>query len=212
MLTHLSATYGVITLDQLKDNCDKLDAPWNPDDLIKGLWECIHECQHLATAGGDPITVPATVHSILDVLEKTGIFTDAICNWQKCPLDEWTLDNFRTDFTTANKECLRLLTAQTTGSHGANNTSETTLPSPNLANITITTATPSDAAIKIGPTTMSYCWTHGLGTNHDHTGITCENKAEGHQDHATVTNLMKGNNRIQDDTEGSLPLQQQLIT
>ena len=81
MLTHLSATYGVITPDQLKDNCDKLEAPWNPNDPIEGLWECIHECQHLATVGGDPITALATVHSILDVLEKTGIFADAIHDW-----------------------------------------------------------------------------------------------------------------------------------
>ena len=81
MLTHLSATYGVITPDQLKDNCDKLEAPWNPNDPIEGLWKCIHECQHLATVGGDPITALATVHSILDVLEKTEIFADAIHDW-----------------------------------------------------------------------------------------------------------------------------------
>ena len=81
MLTHLSVTYCVITPDQLKDNHDKLEAPWNPDDPIEGLWECIHECQHLATVGGDPITAPATVCSILDVLEKTGIFADAIWDW-----------------------------------------------------------------------------------------------------------------------------------
>ena len=217
MLTHLSATYGVITRDQLKDNRDKLEAPWNPDDPIEGLWEHIHECQHLATAGGDPITAPAAVHSILDVLEKTGIFADAIRDLQKCPLHEWTLDNFCTDFTTANKECLHLLTAQNAGFHGANNTSETTLPT----SLSATTTTPSDATIRVGPTMMYYCWMHGLGTNHDHTGITCENKAEGHQDNAMVTNLMKGNNRMQqqhplhrkwmDDPEGSLHLQKLLI-
>ena len=186
MLTHLSATYGVITPDQLKDNCDKLEAPWNPNDPIEGLWECIHECQHLATVGGDPITAPATVHSILDVLEKTGIFADAIHDWQKHPLGEWTLDNFCTDFTTAKKECLHLLTAQNAGFHGANNTSEITLPSTDLAKITITTATPSDG---VSSTMMYYCWMHGLGTNHDHTGITYKNKAEEHQDNAMVTNF-----------------------
>ena len=157
MLTHLAATYGVITLDQLKDNCNKMEAPWNPDDPIKGLWEHIRECQHLATVGGDPITAPAAVWSILDMLEKTGIFLDAIYDWQKCPLDKWTMDNFCINFTTTNKEHLCLLTTQNARFHGANNSYETTLPTTKLANITVTTTITSDTttAIKVSPTALN---------------------------------------------------------
>ena len=35
-----------------------------------------------------------------------------------------------------------------------------------------------------------YCWTHG---NCRHPGWACENKANGHQDHATFNNMMNGN-------------------
>ena len=47
------------------------------------------------------------------------------------------MDNFCTDFNTTNKKCLCLLTAQNAGFHGANNASETTLPTTDLTNVTV---------------------------------------------------------------------------
>ena len=41
-----------------------------------------------------------------------------------------------------------------------------------------------------------YCWTHGLGPNAKHTSATCTRKADGHQDTATMDNMMGGNNVI----------------
>jgi hypothetical protein len=45
---------------------------------------------------------------------------------------------------------------------------------------------------------MYYCWSHGLGTNKNHTGPTCNRKKEGHKDEATADNMMNGNNTIMD--------------
>lgn len=43
---------------------------------------------------------------------------------------------------------------------------------------------------------MFYCWTHGLGFNPKHTSCTCNSKAEGHRDEATVKKRLGGSNRI----------------
>ena len=40
---------------------------------------------------------------------------------------------------------------------------------------------------------QSYCWTHGVTNNPSHTSQTCRNPAQGHQQNATVTNMMGGN-------------------
>ena len=45
--------------------------------------------------------------------------------------------------------------------------------------------------------TMMHCfWTHGLGANSAHASAACNQKAEGHQDNATIINMQGGNNNI----------------
>ena len=46
----------------------------------------------------------------------------------------------------------------------------------------------------------NYCWTHGYHVGNNHTSATCHNKAPGHQDWATHTNTMGGNqaNKLED--------------
>ena len=41
----------------------------------------------------------------------------------------------------------------------------------------------------------NYCWTHGCDLHPKHTGLTCNTKAAGHQDTATITNRMGGSDR-----------------
>lgn len=62
-----------------------------------------------------------------------------------------------------------------------------------------------DAAVVTTPSTNTnhgdihgrgYCWTHGYGTNPNHTSCTCKNKAPGHRNDATLENMFGGNNTI----------------
>jgi len=43
---------------------------------------------------------------------------------------------------------------------------------------------------------MYYCWTHGLGFNHNHMSATCSKPADGHNTSAMVKNMHGGNNTI----------------
>ena len=45
------------------------------------------------------------------------------------------------------------------------------------------------------PTRIYYCWTHGFGSDPEHTGHTCRNQAPGHQPGATAHNQLGGSAR-----------------
>jgi hypothetical protein len=43
MLTHLQATYGLITPEEIETNRNLLTTAWNPDDPIEDFWLRIKE-------------------------------------------------------------------------------------------------------------------------------------------------------------------------
>jgi hypothetical protein len=183
VLAHLHDTYGTITPDQLTANRAVFTAEWSTESPIEDLWTRTQGCRRFATAGGDPITEAETVRTLLGVVERAALLATAVADWRKRPQAEWTLDNFKRDFTHANTERVRCLTVGNTG-HSAN--AATTPPAPGTSRPFITT----------DGTKMYYCWTHGLGTNPNHCSSACSNKPAGHIDNATAINLQGGSNRI----------------
>jgi hypothetical protein len=205
MIAHLQTQYGQLTQDELQANTERLKDPWEPSPDIETLWKRKRDCQRLATAGQDPITDPTAVRHLLTVLEQTGVFADAVRDWRKRPHAQQTYANFETDFTKANEERVRLLTADGAGYHGANAaTAAATAAAATAAAAAAaaSTATAAPPATQPPPFVLSngvpmfYCWTHGLGKNRAHTSGTCQNKADGHKDEATADNMMGGNNTI----------------
>ena len=217
LLQHIKTTYGRITTDILVANSEALSREWSPDDPIENLWMHVDKCRRLATAGADPITDATAVHTTINVLEKSGVFADAIRDWRKRPDNEKTWENLTTSFNYANKERLRDLTTKKAGYHGANQARGSiehtlaeahatirALQSAAAASIaaTQTRSTPLVTTPTTAPPTISniknwhYCWTHGLGKNSKHTSKTCNRKADGHKEEATITNMMGGNNSI----------------
>jgi hypothetical protein len=199
MLAHLRTTYGTITQAELETNRTRLSAEWSPDDAIEDLWLRIREIQRFALAGQEPISDSTALRLTLEVLEKTGVFLSATERWREQDEATWTLPSFQLHFTRADKERRRKLTAQTAGYHGAHLVTPTTGTPLAAASVAIPPAPLVAAQFSVnvdGGTMMYYCWTHGLGRNANHTSLTCSNKAQGHQDTATVRNRMGGSNII----------------
>jgi len=196
MLSHLLDTYGVVDDIDITTNRNRLDEPWNPDVPMENIWIRIREVQLFATSAGpnEAISDKAVIRAILPTFEDSGLLLHACEMWNdKAPADQ-TLEAFMTHFTHGDKERIRKLTTRTAGYHGANTATDT----PPASNATANTATdtPPASAIANDGTRVYYCWTHGLGTNKAHTGPTCQHKADGHKDEATVTNMMGGNAKI----------------
>lgn len=56
VLAYLIKEYGQIEERELEANCEALNAPWNSKEPIRGLWDCIKECQQIGKTGGSPIS------------------------------------------------------------------------------------------------------------------------------------------------------------
>jgi hypothetical protein len=176
LLTHLDTTYGTVTPDDLDENIRKMNREWSPTQPLEDLWNQIMECRRFATAH-DPISEAAAIRSAVNNLENSGVFTDALKEWRRKPVLEQTWDNLKTAFEQADKE--RRRNTNTAGEMGYAN---------KAANKPNTDSNKENTV----PSTMYYCWSHGYGSNPNHTGKTCTNPQTGHRPEATVENMMGG--------------------
>ena len=205
ILNHLRTTYGTITRADLETTRRSIATVWNVDDPIENLWSRLKEIRRIATAGEEPLSNATVMELTFLMFEQTGVFQVACDTWRIKPAADKTYANFMEHFTEENKERLRKLTAAQAG-FGANTA---TLELPPIPPAVTPPRQPSQAAdanalasrslmtpIQVGTVQMAYCWTHGLSTNTSHTSATCQRKADGHRDDATVTNMLGGNDRI----------------
>lgn len=204
ILSHLTHLYGAVKAVDLDRNREALCAAWTPDDNIEALWLRIDTCQRLAHTGGEPIPDTTAMRLILTVLEKTGVFTYAIDTWRVKHPTMQSMAEFRTHFRTENEERVRKLTANTAGYHTANVATTAPAPNPSYAHAATTPTRPGPTTGTHTPTVfvdghdcrMYYCWTHGLGFSKNHTSTTCNTRAPGHIETATIRNPQGGSDKL----------------
>ena len=194
LLVHLEETYAELDADALEANLEILKEPWEPAETMEPLWERARQVKAVAAAGGEQISDGQILITIRSVVKSSGVFELDMRDWDNKPAVQRTWANFKTHFTKANKERVKNLTAGQIQhrAFGATSSRPGTPKSPNARFSPITVDSESgDAA-----TQFSYCWTHGLTTNPEHNSKTCTRKAKGHQEDATLDNMLGGNNTI----------------
>ena len=183
MFTYLFATYGSITDKVLEENEARLDEPWNPDDQqIEMLFERMLEIQAIA-ANHDPISNDKIMRKAKMLIAATRKFEVPLSNWEtRLPAHQTWVD-FQNHFTTAylaylnTDEYKQNQTVHQAGYHA------------------------KDAANSNPFSFGAYCWSHGWSFDPQHTSATCKRKAPGHQDKATLENMMGGCNRLRRRTD-----------
>jgi len=210
MLTHLCNTYATITQAELEHNRASIATIWTPEAPIEILWEGLHKIQLLSVAGNNPLSDTTLKDLTFTMFKNTSVFTMACDTWHICPVATQTLDDICAYFTSKNKEQLHKLTMSQVGFHSANaantvsNAASRTLgKTTTIAPPLMPSPTPSPSALPMplpiitnDGIHMYYCWTHGLGFNHNHTSATCSNPADGHNTSATVKNMHGSNSTI----------------
>jgi hypothetical protein len=188
LLTHLVTTYGGITEDDMADNIEAAQEPWDQDTTMESMIARINECAAFASAGEDEFSDAQKIRFFLKALEKSGVMDEALKDWRKKATGDRTWANLPAFFISANKERLR-----------ANKITASRIQQANAVNETKEAATTktSKKITKLDSAPKHYCWTHGLGRNPNHTSATCTAPAEGHVQDATVENMQGGNDRIQ---------------
>jgi hypothetical protein len=140
----------------------------------------------------------------LESLRQAGVYAHALQTWDDKPEQEQSYANFKTHFTLQEKNRLRNITAKAAGFNATQvPATPVTPPAAHLIPPNDAHAAAADAAgtthnkpYTSNGVELVYCWTHGLSKNAAHSSKTCENKAEGHNDAATLDNRMGGVNRI----------------
>jgi hypothetical protein len=173
LITHLLTTYGIITRMDLADNKVTMNTDWNTHDPTETLWAQLDDGQAFA-AGNDDISNITKMEFGLNIIKRTGVFTEPLQRWHRQPMAEQTYANLQTFFNQANTERLTNTTTTTAGYHGAN-----------LAN-----------TVPEGADLIYYCWTHGGGTDPGHTSKTCTRPNTNHNRSATAGNMLGGKNTL----------------
>lgn len=173
ILQHLDATYGQVTIEDLANNLEAMNRPWDPATPIEELWTQIHKARNYA-ANDNVISDTTAVLSAVQNLTTTGLFTTAFEHWRNKAIADQTYANLMIHFNQAN---LNRLHAKTTGEAGYSVT--TAPPTGNKEN-------ENGGSIK----GYHYCWSHGV--NRTHQSHTCQNPKEGHIKSATIANMQGG--------------------
>ena len=104
LLTHLYATYALITDGDLESNKEAMAATYDVNLPIETLFKRIEECVQFAAAGNTPFTAPQVVSTAFRTVQKTGMYTDDCKIWKRKPAQYKTWAQFKVDFTIAHNE------------------------------------------------------------------------------------------------------------
>ena len=193
LITHLVDTYGAIDEDALADNLALMEEVWDPKNPIETIFNRAHNCRLFAAAGGDRISDANTIRMILKALKGSGVMDEGIKDWKKRAAADRTWAHMPTFFINFEKERRKELTAANAGYNTANAAVEDKKSKSNKEN---NVPEGTNQFMNLGGKNWSYCWTHGLTNNTSHTSKTCTRRAEGHNEEATIDNMLGGNNAI----------------
>ncbi|CAB9519302.1 hypothetical protein SEMRO_1007_G230400.1 [Seminavis robusta] len=114
LLEHLDTTYGKVDRVDLKDNIDRMNAKWSPTQPIEDLFTQIEAAKQFAK-DHDPITEMTTIIAATTNLTNSGVFTQAIREWDNKEDTDHTWKKLELHFKKADKERRRTLTAAEVG-------------------------------------------------------------------------------------------------
>jgi hypothetical protein len=82
LLTHLLTYYTIIAPTELTQSYESLNTPYDPNQLIKTLFQQIQDARAFVVAGGQPYGAAMIVNVAHTLVFNTGLFPDACWAWQ----------------------------------------------------------------------------------------------------------------------------------
>jgi hypothetical protein len=115
LLTYLQTTFDSISEKELEQNTACMQLQWNPPNAIEALFLQFKNGFSFATAGQDTPITPTVLRWAYNIIEKTGRFDIACCEWRQMDPNtkDWSL--FKRHFKAADKDLRRLDTTGTVG-------------------------------------------------------------------------------------------------
>jgi hypothetical protein len=111
----------MIAPTELTQNYERLNTPYDPNQLIETLFQQIQDARAFVVAGGQPYGAALIVNVAYTLVFNTWLFPDACRAWQSRAIAAITWAQFKIDFATAHREFrLTNQTDRQSGFHSAN--------------------------------------------------------------------------------------------
>jgi hypothetical protein len=89
--------YDMIAPMELAQNYECLNTPYYPNQLIKNIFQQIHDARAFVVAGGQPYG-DVMIVNVFTLVLNTGLFPDACRAWQARAIVDKTWIQFKLDF------------------------------------------------------------------------------------------------------------------
>ena len=92
-------------------------AQWNPADPTETYFDCLEDCYVTAIVATPPYTLEQMMDMAIMTLQITGLYQQALTEWERMLPTQCTWDNLKTHFADAYNTKL-IASTNTTGQHG----------------------------------------------------------------------------------------------
>ena len=126
ILAGLRDTYGAPTPDEKTRNEQQFAAPWLPNEPIETLVDRLEDCYVKSIVMKPPFTLNQLIDKAKSAVQRTGLYSTAMLEWNGFTPDQHTWAIFKTHFIEAYDNRIRTGggTTGTSGYHGAANAHE----------------------------------------------------------------------------------------
>ena len=104
ILSFLFQNYRNITQYDIEENDKKFKGKWDANTPIEMLFDQIDDAQDFAVAAGQPYTNNQLLTTAYNLIYATGLFFDGCKAWNRLPMNQKTMDNFKMTFQQAQRE------------------------------------------------------------------------------------------------------------
>jgi hypothetical protein len=123
ILLALRTTYGIPTPAERQANDNAFATPWNPNDPIESYFDRLEDCYVAAVIASPPYTMEQMINRAIMAIQLTGLYSQALIDWNAMAPAARTWDALKSHFTTA--YIVRITsgtgTTASNGYHGAAN-------------------------------------------------------------------------------------------
>ena len=101
ILLALRTTYGIPSPAERNANDAAFAAPWNPVEPIETYFDRLEDCYVAAIISSPPYTMEQMMTRAIMAIQLTGLYSQALIEWNSMPAATRTWDALKTHFTTA---------------------------------------------------------------------------------------------------------------
>lgn len=101
ILRSLRSTYGIPSPAERNANEAMFAAPWNTAEPIEAYFDRIEDCYVAALIASPPYTMEQMIIRAITSIQLTGLYSQALIEWNQLPPANQTWDNLKSHFTAA---------------------------------------------------------------------------------------------------------------